>query len=143
MHNDGHGSRFPDGVYQQGDHRDVIQVRMGDEDVIDLQEFVVLQVTHPGACIDQDVMVDQQRRGALVAPTNPATAPQNPHLHLVPMKFRKRGNWTACPDTEMKSNASATEYDPAETFGVRNITFRYRGLAIATIAGLPGRKIPS
>jgi hypothetical protein len=56
-------------------------------------------------------VIDQQCRGALVAPTYSATAPQNPHLHLVPMNFRKRGNWTSCPGTEIKSNVGATGYD--------------------------------
>jgi hypothetical protein len=91
MHHDGHGSRLTHRVHQQRDHRDVVKVRMGDEDVINLQELVVLQITHPGACIDQDVVIDQQCRGALVAPTYSATAPPEPAPSSCTHEFPQEG----------------------------------------------------
>jgi hypothetical protein len=64
-------------------------MRMRHKDVINPQEFFELQITNPGSRINEDIMIHEQGRRALIAPANATAAPQNPHLHLVLMEFRK------------------------------------------------------
>jgi len=89
MNDDGHRAGFANRVHKKRDHGDVIKVRMRHKDVINQQEFFELQVPDPGSRIDEDIMIHKQRRRALIAPANATAAPQNPHLHLVLMEFRK------------------------------------------------------
>ena len=72
---------------------------VSDEYVINAQQLVELQVSDPGSRIDQNVIINQQGRRALVPPANSATAAQNPHLHLVSMEFRDSCSWTIRPGT--------------------------------------------
>ena len=51
-----------DGVDQERDGRHVVQVRMRDEDVVDLRQLRERQVADAGAGVDQDVAVDAGTR---------------------------------------------------------------------------------
>jgi hypothetical protein len=52
----------------------MIQVRMSDEDVIDLRELGDRQITNACSSVNQDVVVDQKRGGAQMSPTDAAAA---------------------------------------------------------------------
>ena len=58
---------------------------MGQEDMIDARQFGNAQVAQPGAGVDQDVVVDEQRRGAQVLTADAATTAEDSefHRHLV------------------------------------------------------------
>ena len=45
----------------------MVEMRVAHEDVVDLGEPLERKVAHPRARVDQDVLVDQQRRGAQAA----------------------------------------------------------------------------
>jgi hypothetical protein len=76
MHDDGHGARLADRIDEERDHRDVVQMGVGDEDVIDAQQVFELEVTDPGPRIDQNVVIHEQGRGALTAPPMPPLHPR-------------------------------------------------------------------
>ena len=65
---------------RNGSDRDVIQVRVRQEDVVDLLQLGERQIAHAGAGIDQHVVVEQHRGGAQVA-ADAAAATENPDLH--------------------------------------------------------------
>ena len=99
VHDDGHGARLADRIDEERDHRDVVQMGVGDEDMIDAQQVFELEVADPSPRIDQNVVIHEQGRGALTAPPDATTAPKNPQLHFLLMEFRKRGNRTGRPST--------------------------------------------
>ena len=49
-------------VGEQADRQDVVEVRMADQDVLDPGQRVERQVADAGAGVDQDVVVEQERR---------------------------------------------------------------------------------
>jgi hypothetical protein len=55
-----------DGVHHQRERRDVVQVGVGQEDVLDLAHLVQGQVANTGAGVDQGVLVNQEGRGPAV-----------------------------------------------------------------------------
>jgi len=59
----------------------VIQVRMGDEDVIDLGQFGDCQVADPGSGIDQNIIINQERRSPQMTPANSAATSEDSYLH--------------------------------------------------------------
>src|SRR5581483_3997524 len=69
-----------DRVEQKGNTRYVVEVRMREEDVVDLSQFLEAQIPDTGARIDQDIIVDQKRRCAM-APADSAAAAQHSELH--------------------------------------------------------------
>lgn len=72
-----------DGVDHQRQGGDVVEVRVRDEDMVDGRQFGERQVGRAGAGVDQDVVVDQHRRGALVAPADAAAAAEDSDFHLL------------------------------------------------------------
>ena len=80
---DGH-RRTPDiadGIDQKGDEGDVVEVRMGHEDVVDAQQLIVFEFADTGSAINEDVIVDQKGRGARLPPTDATAASQHPEFH--------------------------------------------------------------
>jgi hypothetical protein len=60
----------------------MVQVRMTQEDVVDARELVEREVTHAGARIDEDVVVEKKGCG-LAARRDRAGAAKNSNLHAV------------------------------------------------------------
>jgi hypothetical protein len=58
----------------------VVQVRVRDEDVVDLLELGQREVAHAGARVDEHVMVDQEGGGPQAA-ADPAAASEHAQLH--------------------------------------------------------------
>src|SRR5476649_232081 len=75
-----------DRIDHEGYRRYVIEMRVGNEHVIDARQFVDTQVAGAGAGIDQDVVVEQHRGGAQVA-TDAATATKYPEFHRYGLYF--------------------------------------------------------
>src|SRR5665647_533331 len=75
-------THHPDAVDHQRDTGNMIEVGVGNEHVINHGEFRQAEFTHPGACIDQHVMIKQERGGAQIA-TDSTTASQYSEFHLV------------------------------------------------------------
>src|SRR5487761_2323689 len=65
-----------DGVDQERDRADMIQMRMCNEYVVDQHQLRKRHVAHPGSGIDQDVVVTQQGGGAQMAPADSTAAPE-------------------------------------------------------------------
>ena len=59
----GLAARPHDAVGEQADGKDVVEVRVADEDVLDARQGVERQVADAGAGVDEDVVVDQEGRG--------------------------------------------------------------------------------
>ena len=59
----------------------MVQMRMRDEDVVDQHQFRERHIAHAGAGVDQDVIVDEQRGGAQMPPTDTTAASEYPKLH--------------------------------------------------------------
>ena len=55
------------GIDHQRQCGDVIEVGVREEDVVNLAHFFQRQIPHASACIDQDVVIDQKRRGSAIA----------------------------------------------------------------------------
>jgi hypothetical protein len=49
-----------DRVQEESDRIDVVEVRMGDEDMVDHRQLGECKVADAGASVDQDVLVDQE-----------------------------------------------------------------------------------
>jgi hypothetical protein len=73
-------SHRPDRVHDQRQRRDMIEMRVRYEDMVDELELGQGEVRDPGSSIDQDVLIDQHRGRPQVS-ADPAAAPQNPNLH--------------------------------------------------------------
>ncbi|MEQ1883375.1 MAG: hypothetical protein ABL878_20680, partial [Burkholderiales bacterium] len=59
-----------DGIDEERDGRNVVKVRMRDEDMVDERKLGQGQITEAGAGIDQDVLVDQKRGRPEVTPAD-------------------------------------------------------------------------
>src|SRR5262245_31655311 len=70
-----------DRVHHEGDARDVVEVRVGQENVIDQGQLRKRKVSDPGSGVEQDVVVEQHGRGSEVPPSDSPAAAQNPELH--------------------------------------------------------------
>ena len=70
-----------DGVDHERQAGDVVEVRMGEEDVLDAQHFLAREVAHAGAGVDEHVLVDQERGGSAIA-GNGAGAAEHTHPHV-------------------------------------------------------------
>jgi hypothetical protein len=57
----------------------VIQVRMRDEDVIDLRQPRQRQVAYAGAGVDQDIVIDEQEVVRMPLPPMPRCSPKFLH----------------------------------------------------------------
>ena len=69
-----------DRIDQQRQRRDVIEMRMRQEYMIDGRQFLDAQVLHAGARVHQDVVIDEKRGRASTSP-DPAATSQYAHLH--------------------------------------------------------------
>src|SRR5512134_3819380 len=70
--------------------RNVVEVRMRNEDVVNLRELRERQVADPGAGVDQDVAIEEKRRCAQVAPSDPPRAAEHAQTHAPnPSTFRR------------------------------------------------------
>jgi hypothetical protein len=67
-----------DGIDNERDAGDVIQMRVGKKNMVDQRQLGKLKLADPGTGVDQDVMVEQHRRGAQMSATDAAAATQNP-----------------------------------------------------------------
>jgi hypothetical protein len=67
-------------INHQGQRRHMVQVRMGQQHMVDAAHFFQRQIAHAGAGIDKDVIVNQERRGSAVLGDRAGTA-QHPDLH--------------------------------------------------------------
>ena len=52
-----------DGVQHERQVADVVEVRVREEEIFDAQHFFAREVAHAGACVDQYVVIDQERGG--------------------------------------------------------------------------------
>ena len=59
----------------------MVEMRMGDEDVFDHRHFCQRQFRQPRPCIDQDVVINQHRGGAHQSPANTAATTENSEFH--------------------------------------------------------------
>ncbi len=75
---------------------------MGDEDMIDQRQLGQRQLTHPGAGVDQDVVIDEKRRGPVLLSANAAGAAQYAQAHgRLPTQVRAAApRWRAEMATE-------------------------------------------
>jgi hypothetical protein len=104
MHDEGPAAHVAHGIDHEGQRGQMVKVRMRDEDVIDLRQFGDRQVADPGPGIDQDVVVDQQRRGAQMSPADSAAATEDAYLHyfyfvskmVTPSQFSPGGSLRRC-----------------------------------------------
>src|ERR1044071_5345405 len=71
----------PDGIDHERNARDVIEVRVGEKDVIDKRQFGERKVGDPRPGVDKNVVVEEHRRGAQVPAPYPAAATQDSQLH--------------------------------------------------------------
>src|SRR3990170_126743 len=81
VHRDRARTHASHGIHHEGNRSDVVEVRMGDEDMVDLAEFGQRKVADPGACVDQQVVVDQERGGPQMAPADASRAAQYAQAH--------------------------------------------------------------
>ncbi len=97
---------------------------MGHEDVVDTQQLVELQITHPGAGIDQHIVIHKQGRRTLTCARRCHRCnPRTRSFILFSWYSSECGNWTARRNARSKkSKASASEYDSAATSVARKIT---------------------
>jgi len=58
----------------------MVQVRMGEQHMVDLAHFCQGEVAHAGACVDEDAPFDQKRGGAAALGNGAGTA-QHANLH--------------------------------------------------------------
>ena len=72
MHNDGRGAHFAHGIEQQRQAQHVIKMGMGQDHMVDRQQFIQAQGGDTGAGVDQDVVIDLEAGG--VAPAADAAA---------------------------------------------------------------------
>jgi hypothetical protein len=77
-------------IHHQRQRSDMIQVRMGQKDMVDAAHLVQRQVTDTGAGIDQDVAINQKGRGSAVFGDGAGTA-QHTHFHGGPLFRLKIG----------------------------------------------------
>jgi hypothetical protein len=70
-----------DGVDHERQAGQVVEVRVSNEDMIDLRQFGDRQITDAGSGVDQDVVVDQQRGGAQMSPADSAATTEDAYLH--------------------------------------------------------------
>jgi len=68
-------------IHQQGNRRDVIEMRMRDEDMIDLAQRIELKIAHTGPAIDQDVVVDEKGGRPRSLAANSAAAAKHLKFH--------------------------------------------------------------
>ena len=81
VHGQGRAAHVAHAVDHQRQAGDVIQVRMRDEDVIDLRQPRQRQVAYAGAGVDQDIVIDEQGSGAHAIATDAPAAAQNFYTH--------------------------------------------------------------
>ena len=67
-----------DRVDNKGDRIDVVEMRVGDKYMIDQRELGEREVTHPGAGVNQDVVIKQKRGGAVLRAADTAGTTQYP-----------------------------------------------------------------
>src|SRR5262245_5808517 len=72
------------GVDHERDRGDVIEVRVGEEHMVDRRELREREVADAGPGVDQDVAIEQHRGGAQMPPADPAAAAQDPDSHRSP-----------------------------------------------------------
>jgi hypothetical protein len=72
-------------VKQKRDARDVIEVGMGDEYMVDTRKLLDGQVAHTGAGVNQDIVIDQHGCGPQIA-SDAATATQDLDSHVSPAR---------------------------------------------------------
>ena len=74
MHGQGAAPHVPHGIHHQGQGRHMVQVGMGQEDMVDGRQLGNGKVHHPGARIDQHVMIEEHGGGAQMPASDPAAA---------------------------------------------------------------------
>src|SRR5262249_19642753 len=70
-----------DRVHHERDARDVIEVRMGEEDGIDQGQLREREIRDPGSRVEQDIVVEKHGGSAEVASSDPSAATQDAELH--------------------------------------------------------------
>lgn len=89
------------GIHQHGEAGHVVHVGMGQEHMTDPAELVGGQVTHPGAAVQQDVVIHTQGRGPS-ATADPATATEHLYAHaMILQPIRPRGRRAETPAPEL------------------------------------------
>ena len=80
-----HGDRFrpqrADRIDEKCNRVDVIEVRVGDEDMVDQRQLGEREVADPGPRVDQNILVDQERSGPVLLSADTARAAQHAQLH--------------------------------------------------------------
>ena len=81
-------------IDHQGQGGNMIEVRMGDENVVDHCQLGQGKVSGTSACIDQYILIDKHRRSAQMAPADSPAAAQNPDFHCHPTDLCAAGEDT-------------------------------------------------
>ena len=80
-----HRQRLAAAIGHRIDHQrqagDVVEVGMGQEKMIDARQFVDREIPNAGAGIDQNVVVNEQRRGAQVLAADAAATAEDSQFH--------------------------------------------------------------
>ena len=77
-------------VQHQGQGCHMVQVRMREQHMVDLAHFFQGEVTHAGACVDEDSPLDQKRGGATTLRNGPR-ASQHANLHATALSGVEAG----------------------------------------------------
>ena len=82
------GTGGGDGVDHQRQAGDVVEVRVGEEDVVDAQHLLAREVADAGAGVDEHVLIDQERRCLAIASDGAGAAEHtHPHVQLPALLF--------------------------------------------------------
>ena len=78
----------------------MIEMRMGNENVVDHCQLGQRKIGNTSAGINQNVLINKHRRGAQMAPADSTTTAQNPDFHCHPTDLCATGE-----DSEQKAPA--------------------------------------
>jgi hypothetical protein len=81
LHGNRHISHPFHGSHQKRSMADMVKIRMTNEGMINPGEFLEAEITHPGACFNQNVIIPEHRGGAQV-PAAPTTASEYSEFHV-------------------------------------------------------------
>ena len=88
MNGDRYRTHVADRIDQQGQRRNVVEVGVGQENVVDGCQFGKRQVSDTRPRVNQDVIIDEHGCGSQMAPANAAATAQNPDFHAGSTGFR-------------------------------------------------------
>jgi hypothetical protein len=102
MNGDGYLDLAEDAVNHQRDSGYMIEMRMGQKNMTNTLYFLYRHLADPGTGIDQNIVVDQERRGMTVR-TDAPVVPQDSNFHAL---FPRIPNNTKLKDVAPSRSAS-------------------------------------